>query len=102
MPLIKVAYFMLNFLNLKSFIRHLFFWVASSLSMVCQGSETAFSSKQEVIQGDYKTVVMDLYFHISRIFLGVFHGCVKSIVIQRRQHQLGRMADFPPPVTFSF
>ena len=25
MPLIKVAYFMLNFLNLKSFSRHLFF-----------------------------------------------------------------------------
>ena len=32
MPLIKVAYFMLNFLNLKSFLRHLFFWVASCLS----------------------------------------------------------------------
>ena len=29
------------------------------------------------------------------------HGCVKSTVIERRQHQLGRMADFPPPVTFS-
>ena len=26
---------MLNFLNLKSFFRHLFFWVASCLSMVC-------------------------------------------------------------------
>ena len=25
MPLIKVAYLMLNFLNLKSFLRHLFF-----------------------------------------------------------------------------
>ena len=35
MSLIKVAYFMLNFLNLKSKARHLFFWVASSLSMVC-------------------------------------------------------------------
>ena len=34
MSLIKVAYFMLNFLNLKSKARHLFFWVASSLSMV--------------------------------------------------------------------
>ena len=31
----------------------------------------------------------------------VVHGCVKSTVIQRRQHQLGRMADFLPPVTFS-
>ena len=31
----------------------------------------------------------------------ILHGCVKSTVIQRRQHQLGRMADFPPPVTFS-
>ena len=29
------------------------------------------------------------------------HGCVKSNVIKRRQHQLGRMADFLPPVTFS-
>ena len=34
MTLIKVAYFMLNFLNLKSKPIHLFFWVASSLSMV--------------------------------------------------------------------
>ena len=30
-----------------------------------------------------------------------YHGCVKSTVIERRQHQLGRMADFPTPVTFS-
>ena len=29
------------------------------------------------------------------------HGCVKSSVIERRQYQLGRMADFPPLVTFS-
>ena len=29
------------------------------------------------------------------------HGCVKSTVIERRQHQSGRMADFPPTVTFS-
>ena len=29
------------------------------------------------------------------------HRCVKSAVIERRQHQLGRMADIPPPVTFS-
>ena len=29
------------------------------------------------------------------------HGCVKSTVIERRQHQFGRMADFLPPVTFS-
>ena len=32
MPLIKVAYFMLNFLNLKSFLSNLFFVVAFSLS----------------------------------------------------------------------
>ena len=31
----------------------------------------------------------------------VDHGCVKSPVIERRQHQLGRMADSLPPVTFS-
>ena len=30
----------------------------------------------------------------------VHHGCVRSTVIERRQHQLGRMADFQPPVTF--
>ena len=29
------------------------------------------------------------------------HGSVKSTVIERRQQQLGRMADIPPPVTFS-
>ena len=29
------------------------------------------------------------------------HGCVKSTAIERRQHQLGRMADISPPVTFS-
>ena len=27
----------------------------------------------------------------------VSHGCVKSTVVERRQHQLGGMADFPPP-----
>ena len=41
MTLIKVAYFMLNFLNLKSKARHLFFWVASSLSMVCSSKKAA-------------------------------------------------------------
>ena len=30
-----------------------------------------------------------------------WHGCVKNTVIERRQHQLGKMADIPPPVTFS-
>ena len=35
MSLIKKAYFMLNFLNLKSFSIHLFLWVASSLSTLC-------------------------------------------------------------------
>ena len=34
-PLIKVAYFMPNFLNLKSFLRHLFFGVAFCLSTLC-------------------------------------------------------------------
>ena len=29
------------------------------------------------------------------------HGCVKSTDIERRQHQLGRMADIPPFVKFS-
>ena len=30
------------------------------------------------------------------------HWRVKSTVIERRKHQLGRMADFPPLVTFLF
>jgi hypothetical protein len=34
MSVIKIACFMLNFLNLKSKPRHLFFWVASSLSIL--------------------------------------------------------------------
>jgi hypothetical protein len=34
MSLIKKACFMLNVLNLKSLVRHLFFWVASSLSIL--------------------------------------------------------------------
>ena len=43
MPLIKVAYFMLNFLNLKSFLRHLFFWVASCLSTLwCSSRKMVF------------------------------------------------------------
>ena len=33
--IIKIACFMLDFLNLKSKARHLFFWVASSLSILC-------------------------------------------------------------------
>ena len=36
MPLIKVAYFMLNFLNLKSFPSYLFFMVSSSHSTLCR------------------------------------------------------------------
>ena len=35
MSVIKIACFILNFLNLKSKPRHLFFWVASSLSILC-------------------------------------------------------------------
>ena len=34
MSVIKIACFILNFLNLKSKPRHLFFWVASSLSIL--------------------------------------------------------------------
>ena len=46
MPLIKVAYFMLNFLNLKSFLSNLFFIVASSLSTLC-GVFTFFQKTNE-------------------------------------------------------
>jgi hypothetical protein len=35
MSVIKIACFMLIFLNLKSKPRHLFFWVESSLSILC-------------------------------------------------------------------
>ena len=31
----------------------------------------------------------------------IYHGWSDSTVIERRQQQLGRMADFLPPVTFS-
>ena len=34
-------------------------------------------------------------------FYCLVHGGSDSTVIKRRQHQLGRMADFPPAVTFS-
>ena len=33
--------------------------------------------------------------------LAAQYGGVESTVIERRQHQLGRMVDFPHPVTFS-
>ena len=48
MPLIKVAYFMLNFLNLKSFLRHLFFWVASCLSTLCTGSSLSLEIRYRI------------------------------------------------------
>ena len=35
------------------------------------------------------------------VIILVSHGCVKRTVIEKRQHQLGRMADILPPVTFS-
>ena len=44
MPLIKVAYFMLNFLNLKSFLSHLFFWVASCLSTLWKACARIYRS----------------------------------------------------------
>ena len=33
--------------------------------------------------------------------LEINHGYPDSTIIKRRQHQLGRMADFPPAVIFS-
>ena len=45
MPLIKVAYFMLNFLNLKSFLLNLFFAVASSLSTLCGWNRVSLSTE---------------------------------------------------------
>ena len=45
MSLIKKAYFMLNFLNLKSFSIHLFLWVASSLSTLCEASKSHLRRK---------------------------------------------------------
>ena len=35
------------------------------------------------------------------VIFGSNHGCVKTTVIERRQHQFGRMADFLHLVTFS-
>ena len=37
----------------------------------------------------------------SKVFFNIKHGLPDSTVIKRRQHQLGRMADFLPAVTFS-
>ena len=38
---------------------------------------------------------------MPRIFMYYFHGGVESTVIERRQQQLSRMADFLPLITFS-
>ena len=37
----------------------------------------------------------------ASIAMSFTHGGLDSTVIKRRQQQLGRMADFLPPVTFS-
>jgi hypothetical protein len=46
----KIACFMLNFLNLKSFPSYLFFVVASSLSILCTG----IGKGQEIFQRPYQ------------------------------------------------
>ena len=43
----------------------------------------------------------DFLFDIVNTFITWIHGCVKSTVKERMQNQLGRMANFPPHVTFS-
>ena len=40
------------------------------------------------------------YALLANKFTNVHHGGSDSTVIKRRQQQLGRMADFLPPVTF--
>ena len=52
MPLIKVAYFMLNILNLKSFLSHFFFLVASCLSTLL----TVIFLISIIILGYYKLI----------------------------------------------
>ena len=46
--------------------------------------------------------ICHIYRHLVQISIfTILHGGVESTVIERRQQQLGRMADFPPHVTFS-
>ena len=60
-----------------------------------------FEGKSE-ITSSYRISNLGQENEASEAFIMSFvHGCVKSTVIERRQHQLGRMADFSPPVTFS-
>ena len=65
MPLIKVAYFMLNFLNLKSFLSHLFFWVASCLSTLCckifEPHRLFSGPKNRASQGPCPSLFVDLH-----------------------------------------
>ena len=69
-------------------------------TLLCKyGSSTlSKASIQGVVAllGDCKDIPANKFAGIS-----LDHGCVKSTVIQRRQHQLDRMADFSPLVTFS-
>ena len=63
MPLIKVAYLMLNFLNLKSFLSNLFFAVASSLSTLW------FAPNNYWILEEFQTVKRDGFGSLSGFFL---------------------------------
>ena len=52
-------------------------------------------------QGNFEGKNVNFFqFYVNQIF-SADHGWVKSTVIEKRQQQLGRMAGFPPPVTFS-
>ena len=79
--LIKVAYLMLNFLNLKSFLRHLFFWVASCLSMVCRGPESDCFYYLQVKKPDLQAKTFDKIIK-TKILLGKIRANLIYIPLQ--------------------
>ena len=66
MPLIKVAYFMLNFLNLKSFLSNLFFVVASSLSTLWRKLLNFENCSLSSLQKSEFVKLIILFFHYFR------------------------------------
>ena len=69
--------------------------ILSSLNAVISTNER--SRIYNRLNGEQPRLIL-FYFYL--IYVSI-HGCVKSAIIKRRQHQLGRMADFLPPVAFS-
>ena len=90
MPLIKVAYLMLNFLNLKSFLSNLFFAVASSLSTLWNGNLPDFIEKNRTLCHTCLACVSSnvcfwngiLFFLPSAAVYGLFLGAHLEIIVK--------------------